>query len=71
MVQHETGRDQETAAETTKKKTWHKVQKSERGEEPACGGKWRKNSWKKQEAMSKILTSIYGWLRLQKACHIT
>ena len=32
----------------------------------------RKNCcWKNQEAMPTILTSICGWLRLQKACHIT
>ena len=32
-------RHQGTAAETTTKKNWHKMQKPEKGEEPACGGK--------------------------------
>ena len=32
-------RHQGTAAETTTKKNWHKMQKPEKAEEPACGGK--------------------------------
>ena len=62
-------RHQGTAAETTTKKTGIRCRNLKKVKsQPVVE---RKNCWKYQEAMPKILTSMCGWLRLQKACHIT
>ena len=61
---------QRTAAKTTTKEnlaqsaqTWWRA--------GLCWNVKKNCCWRNQKAMPKILTSICGWLRLEKACHIT
>ena len=53
-------RHQGTAAETTTKKNWHKMQKPEKGEEPACGGKEKTAENTKRQCQKYLLVCVDG-----------